>query len=95
MQEAHDQGQARRFYESIEYHVDSIDVANAVGKRADSLVIGFGDTILAEVKSTRPGAEYEAALELVPLQTQRKAKSHQSGPRVFNYRQVSFINDIS
>ncbi len=63
MQEAQDQRQARRFYESLEYHVDSIDVANAGGKRADYLVTGFGDTILTEVKSRVPDEDYEAALE--------------------------------
>jgi hypothetical protein len=63
MQEDQDQRQARRFYKSLGYHVDSIDVANADGKRADYLVTGFGDTILTEVKSRVPDEDYEAALE--------------------------------
>ena len=48
MQEDPNQRQVRRFYESLEYHVDSIDVANASGKRANYLVTGFGDTIVTE-----------------------------------------------
>lgn len=63
MQEDPDQRQARRFYESLDYHVDPIDVANASGKRADYLVTGFGDAIVTEVKSRVPDEDYEAALE--------------------------------
>ena len=64
MQEDQDQRQARRFYESLAYHVDPIGVANAGGKRADYLATGFGDTVVTEVKSRVPDDDYEAALAI-------------------------------
>ena len=64
MQEEQDQRQARRFYESLEYHVDSDRCRQRPAeRRADYLVTGFGDTILTEVKSRVPDEDYEAALE--------------------------------
>lgn len=59
MQESQEQRQARAFYESLEYEVNTIDVAVADGgRRADYLVTGL-DTIVTEVKSRVRGAAYE------------------------------------